>query len=348
MTAREHVATWPVWGHEAAAIGLAQAIATNRVRHAYLLSGPEGVGKATLALTFAQALCCLEPPAPGQPCGHCRSCGKIGRGVHPDVQTFDIASQSAGGGKPATKSTTLTIETIRALAATASLRPLEAAWRVIVIDDAEFMQETAQEALLKTLEEPPPYAVLILLVNDVELLLPTVRSRCQVIELAPVPRSTIHRGLKAQGIGDERANDLAAAAGGSPGWAIRAAQEPNLIRERRESIERAVNWIRAMPFERVATAIRLGDGFAKRRVAVFADLEVLLGVWRDAVRLHLDIATETLFSTQAEELSSISRPWSLPAIHGALCSVRRCIADLEANVRPRLAIEAMVLQWPTI
>lgn len=339
-------AAWPVWGHQAAVATLTQAVATDRVRHAYLVSGPEGVGKKTLALAFAGALACPVPPVPGVPCGQCRSCRKIARGVHPDVQVTGLATQIAES-KATSKNTTLTIETVRGMTATAALRPVESPWRVMLLDDAELMQETAQEALLKTLEEPPSFAVILLLANDADLLLPTVRSRCQVLELTAVPRAVIEQGLLGRGVDAERAATLASASGGAPGWAIAAAAQPKLLAERLEAIEGALHWVGAAPYERIVAAVKLGDGFTKRRPATFRELEVTLGVWRDALLLKAGLADAVSFPSVSARVAELSERWSLTNIHAALRSVRQCIADLEANVRPRLAIESMVLQWPT-
>jgi DNA polymerase-3 subunit delta' len=338
---------WPIWGHRQAVATLSGAIAGNRVRHAYLFGGPEGVGKGLLASTFAKALACLEPPAPGAFCDACRSCRKVDRGVHPDVQRYDLESQAAAGSKTGGKNTTLTIDTIRALSAGASLRPVESDWRVIIVDDAELMQETAQEALLKTLEDPPPYAVVVLLASDAELLLPTVRSRCQAIELSLLPRATIEESLLERGVAGERAAAIAGVAAGAPGWALRACADPPILSDRVETLARTQSWITGSPFERIVVAFRLGDSFSKRRAAVFRELEMALGVWRDLLLVKTGNASVTTFPGVARDLAGLSECWSLAAIHGSLRSVRQCIADLEANVRPRLAIEAMVLQWPT-
>ncbi|MCC6791706.1 MAG: DNA polymerase III subunit delta' [Thermomicrobiales bacterium] len=340
-------AGWRIWGHRQALATLSQAAASNRVRHAYLLSGQEGVGKKALATSFARALNCMTPIEPGVPCNDCRSCKKIARGVHPDVQVFGLESQIANAPKSTGKNTTLTVETVRTMTATAVLRPVESAWRVLIVDDAELMQETAQEALLKTLEEPPAFAVILLLANDAELLLPTVRSRCQLVELAPLPRRTIESGLIEMGVAADRAAEIAGAAGGVPGWAIRATAEPKLISERREAIERSLSWLGGTPYERVVVAFRLGDSFSKRRSTIFRELEVTLGLWRDALLLKTSTDSAMTFPAAAGQLDTLIRAWSLESIHAALRSVRQCIADLEANVRPRLAIESMVLQWPT-
>ena len=339
---------WPVWGHDAAVEMLQGAVARDRVRHAYLIAGPDAVGKAALALAFAAALSCLEPPAPGLACGACRSCRKIGRGVHPDVQSWDLARQAATAEKSGGKNTSMTIETVRELCATAALRPMEGRWRVVLVDDAETLQETAQEALLKTLEEPPAFMTLLLLADDLELLLPTIRSRCQVIELRPVPRATVAASLVAAGLPEPRAVEVAALAGGRPGWAHRAAADPKLLQRRQETVDRALAWVAGSGYDRLVTAVRLGDTFTKKRGEVFADLETLLGVWRDALLLH---AAQPTYLTHrgetAERLQELARGWALDDVHRAVCAVQTCIGDLEANVRPRLAMESMVSQWPT-
>ncbi len=338
---------WPVWGHEAAVAVLQQAIRGSRVRHAYLVAGPEGVGKTTFAQALAQALCCQDPPAPGLMCGVCLACRKIGRGVHPDVQTFSLATQAALAERSGGKNTSLSIETVRDVCSTVALRPMESSWRVVILDDAETLQEIAQEALLKTLEEPPPFVVLVLLSDDLELLLPTIRSRCQVVNLRPVPSRAVVDSLLATGIGQERAEEIAALSGGRPGWAHRAAADRKVLQRRMEAVERALAWIMGSGYERLVTAVRLGDTFSKRRPEVFSDLETLLGVWRDALLLHAHQPHYLTYRGTAERLNELARDWTMDDLHRAVCSVQTCIGHLETNVRPRLALEAMVLEWPT-
>lgn len=337
---------WPVWGHDAVVDGLRRAVARDRVRHSYLFAGPEGVGKATLAMAFAQVLSCQAPPAPGLACGACLACRKIARGVHPDVRTYSLDSQAAVTEKHGGKNTSLTIETVRDLSATTALRPMEGRWRVVLVEDAETLQGVAQEALLKTLEEPPPFVVLILLADDAEQLLPTIRSRCQLVELRPMSRAVVADSLRAAGVAPPRADEIAALAGGRPGWARRAADDPRLVQKRHDAVERALTWIAGSGYDRLVTAVKLGDSFTKRRPEVYADLETLLGVWRDALLLHAAQISYLTYRGHAERLSELARGWSGADVHRAVCAVRTCIADLEANVRPRLAIENMVLQWP--
>ncbi len=338
---------WPVWGHAAAVADLRGSIASGHVRHAYLVAGPPGIGKRALAMAFAQALTCLTPPAPGVACGVCRSCAKIGRGVHPDVQRISLASQAATAEKANRQNTSLTIETIREVTGLASLRPMESAWRVTMIDDAETLQGVAQEALLKTLEEPPGYLVLMLLSDDVNALLPTIRSRCQVVELRPVARAVTTELLERTGVAADEARTLAGLAGGRPGWAVRAARDGEVVTQRQAAVDRGLAWIGASAYDRLVTALRVGDGFTKQREEVFADLDTVLGLWRDALLLHAGQQDFVTYHAGIATLGQWLPGWELSDIHQALSSVQTGIADLERNVRPRLALENMVLQWPT-
>jgi len=249
-------------------------------------------------------------------------------------------------GSKATKNTTLTIETVRELCSTASLRPMEGRWRITLVEDAEALQGVAQEAMLKTLEEPPSFMIMVLLANDAELLLPTIRSRCQVIELRPVHRSLIREGLVMSGVATDKADDLSALAAGSPGWAKRALNEPKLVEQRRQSVGKALDWISATGYERLVAAVKIGDSFTKRRAETFTDLDTLLGVWRDALLLHAGQTDYLTFRGQLDRIQDVAGAWQIEEVHRAVHSVQACIADLEANVRPRLALEAMVLQWP--
>lgn len=337
---------WPVWGHDGVIANLQREIVQDRVRHAYLIAGPEGIGKTTLALAFAQVLCCQVPPAPGLACGMCRSCQKISRGVHPDVVTVSLETQLAQASKTSGKNTSLTIETVRGLAESVSLRPLEGRWRIVIVDDAESMQEVAQEALLKTLEEPPAYVVILLLTNDSEVLLPTIRSRCQQVDLRAVPRSQIVSCLTARGVAQAEAETAGAVAAGRPGVAIRAVSDPTLQQRRREAVERAIGWISGSAYDRMVEAFRLGDTFGRRRDAVYADLDALLGIWRDIMLLRASQQDFLTYRDDAVRLRELAGDWNMADVHGAVCAVQSCIGDLEANVRPRLALENMVLQWP--
>lgn len=344
---RHEPGAWPVWGHDRQIASLRQALAANRLSHAYVISGPEGVGKRAVATALAQALLCREPGRddPTVPCGRCSSCLRVRRGTHPDVEVHSLATQAALSDRGG-KNTGITIETVRSLRASTALKPMEGTRRLIVLDDAETMPEPAQEALLKTLEEPPAAVTLLLLASDAELLLPTIRSRCQLVELGPVPIATIAAGLQASGVDSGVAHAVAAMSRGRVGWALRAAGDPTTAEARRQSIASAVGWVAASGYDRAVAAYRLGERFGKDRAGVFDEVETVVGVWRDALLHRAGLAERVDFSDQSATIGQVADALTAEEIVAALHATQRCLADLEANVRPKLAIETMVLAWP--
>ncbi len=203
--------SWPIIGHTWAVDLLARSIKSGHISHAYLFTGPEGVGKTTLARVFAQALLCEgEEPS----CGECRSCRHVAAGVHPDMRLVEPQEGL------------LRVEQVREVTREVSRRPVEARRRVFILTHMERAHPAAANALLKTLEEPPAHVVIILTAPAEEAILSTLVSRCRVMALRPVPEEEIRRALEERwGEPPERARLLARLSGGRPGWAIRARED---------------------------------------------------------------------------------------------------------------------------
>ena len=221
---------WPVFGHPRAVRMLSRSLGTGNVSHAYLFTGPPGVGKHTLAVAFAMALNCeaVVPPAgtfPTEPCGLCRSCSQVSRGAHPDVAEIDLQVQAAAlndgnKGKQATPKE-IRIDLVREMHTSIGLQPYSGRRRVYIIGDADRLNEEASNCLLKTLEEPPAHAVLTLLAPSDSLVLPTISSRCLQLPLRPLPTSAVEVALRERwGVPAEDAGLLAALSGGRPGRAL--------------------------------------------------------------------------------------------------------------------------------
>lgn len=344
-------ADWAIIGNGDATEALQRALRSRHVAHAYVLAGPADLGKRQAARAFARALLCDHPLEEGSAgCGECRSCRKIERGTHPDVDVWDLARQAAsaaGSSRSTGKNTTMTIETARELRASTSLLPVEGTRRVVIVEDAGTMQDAAQEALLKTLEEPPASVVLILITDDAELLLPTIRSRCTVVEFRPVPDAVIAASLRERGASGVDAAEIAGLAGGRPGLALRALSDPAILVERREAKERALAWAFGSRYDHLVTAARMGDHFSAKRDVVFADVEAVLAVWRDVVLLAAGAESLVAVGDSSEGMRRMAADMTLRDALAALKATQQCLADLEANVRPRLALEGMVVQWPT-
>lgn len=282
QTSRVAEAGWPDWVDTTATRQLREAIRGDRVGHAYLFSGPKGVGKAALARAFATALCCPNVAADdrSQPCGTCRVCRNVQRDTHPDVELFSLQSQAMLAEKPG-RGANLTIDTIRRLRGSAALLPLESARRLLIIDDAETLLEPAQQALLKTLEEPPRGVTLVLLADEPETLLDTVRSRCREIPVKPVAPAVVEQALHQTGVASDLATEVATLSRGCVGWALAAVIDEKLLHARRAERESAVRWIGSARYEQLVTAFTLGDQFNKRRSEVIGVVQAAIQLLRD-------------------------------------------------------------------
>ena len=345
---------WPILGQERGVSLLQGAIARGGVAHAYLFAGPPHSGRGTLARLFASALNCETPAAVGgsplAPCGLCRACRKIARGVHPDVRVVGLASQEAEGtsrSRRDSKNTSLSIDTIRSLSADLSLRPLEGRWRVAIVEDAETMRDDAANAFLKTLEEPPSFAIIILVVPEVGTVLPTIRSRCQIVETRPVAREALAAALAAgHGATAAGARTLAALARGRAGWAIAAAGQPEFFAERQARVEGMLGLVQGPSFEFFPLVDRLVDRFRKgKRDEVYAELDGWLGLWRDLLLLRGGCDEFVLNIDYADQLRPLAARFDLAWLREAAAATSDAMRQLDENVAPRLALEAMVLRW---
>jgi DNA polymerase-3 subunit delta' len=197
--------------------------AQDRLPHALLLSGAEGLGKRAFADAFAAALLCQHPRSDGGACGECRACRLVHAGSHPDLVRVNLGLRDDG--KPRTE---IIVDQIRNLSERLCMTPQFGGWQIALIDPADAMNIAAGNALLKTLEEPTP-ATLIALVADVPSRLPaTVRSRCQRIDFRLSTRSEAQDWLVAQGIDKKTAAAALDASGGNPGLALAWAQSGGL------------------------------------------------------------------------------------------------------------------------
>lgn len=334
---------WGVWGQDQTVTELTRSF-PDAIRHAYVVSGPAMSGKSTLATAFSQALLCQHPPTPGAFCGECRSCRMVARGLHQDMARFDLAWQDEQSSADK-RTQALNIETVRAVIRSVSLRPVEGHWRVVVVDDVEAMQETAQEAFLKTLEEPPPYTVLLLLTNDAGSLLPTILSRCVLLRTGTTTRDVVEAALTNRGVPSAEANEIASVSQGLVGWAFRAADQADLRETRLQETRDVVAWVTASGYERMVTAVRHADTFSGDKELLFRRLELATLAWRSILRSTLGLPADS---------ASIDVPQAERAVISvqdcarAIESIRQCVADLESNVRPRLAMQTMIAAWPAL
>ena len=229
--------------------------------HAILLAGPAGVGKTTLALDLAAGLLCTASDPADRPCRACRACRMVEHGNHPDVHWL---RPEGPGGQVVIGGPEARFRGVRDLISELALLPVEGGTRVAVIERAERMNDDAQSALLKTLEEPPAGVTIVLCANDEERLLPTVRSRCARVRLGPVGPRAIEEILAEHDLADaSAAARLGRLAGGRPGMAIAYARAPEAATIRGELARELLDLVDARASARLAAAralvTRAGD-----------------------------------------------------------------------------------------
>jgi DNA polymerase-3 subunit delta' len=338
-------------GHEWAAGLLQSSIDSHKLSHAYVFSGPNGIGKSFLAHHFVMALSCQNPPAKieGQLgfrfCGECRACRMIREDKYPDVSVISLEWQARmeSGTGSSSASATLKIDTIRAMQLDVSRAPLEAPRRVFIVEDAATMQIAAANAFLKTLEEPPARALIILICDSDRSLLPTIVSRCQVFDLRSVPTETIEKALDARGADQTTAHKLAALAVGRPGYALRAFYDKTHqdVDDRDEAVQEMETLLKADQAARLAFSEELNSRWAgqgERRASVVRMLNLWLGWWRDLLLVYNG---QGRFATNQDKLDTLQAQVDrlhLGQIKEMLQWLTRAQSELDSNVSPRLAL----------
>ena len=342
-------------GHRRLKRLLARAVRSGTLPPSLVFAGPEGVGKKRTALALAQALNCLEPVGDGAAgeqdgCGTCASCSRIARGLHPDVLVVK---------RPDDKSE-IVVAQARELVRQVGYRPFEGRSRVVIIDGADELGGDSQDALLKTLEEPPARNVFVLVTSRPNLLSTTVRSRCCVLRFAPVPAAEIADSLEAShgfSAGDARA--AAALSGGSYARAIgeRAGEEAQaravaaavLMETARTSDVRARLAVSSALLKTVA---RKGRDSEKEGKGAGADRESVAGRLRAMGSLLRDLAvvitrapdTALVNLDLRADLESLASDYDRDRVARAFSAVGRSLAALERNASPKIVADWLALQ----
>ncbi len=323
---------WDLIGHEWAVSLLRRHLAEDKLRHAYLFTGPQGIGRRTLALRLAQAAVCPQPTGPGLPCGRCRDCRQMAAMQHPDLSL--VQADKAGG--------TLKVDQVRAVRRQLNLKPYQASRRVVLFLRFEEAHPGAANALLKTLEEAPDYALLLLTASAPEALLPTIVSRCEILRLHPVPRPLIRAELSRRGADEAQAELLSSLAAGRPGRAFRLLEEHEELAFRREQIELLIRLLPASRTARFQAAYTL----SRDRSALRRSLLVWLSFWRD-VMLHT--GDPQLPLTNIDYRAPIAAAAAGLDFRQAASLVQAhetALQALDQNANAQLLTEALLLRWP--
>lgn len=325
---------WNLTGHEWAVDMLKKHISNGTTRHAYLFSGPPGLGRRTLALRFAQALNCQTPTSAGIPCGTCRDCKQIQSMHHADLS---IVQADVEGG-------TLKVDQIREVRKILTYKPYQSKYRVALFLRFHEANDSAANALLKTLEEAPSYAVLILTADNPEQLLPTIISRCEVLRLRPLTIDEVKRDLENRGIENGRAKLIAHISGGRPGYARRLVED-DLLLEKRD--ERLNDLLTLLPASRVEK-FKYADLLAKDKDSMRQTILFWLSYWRDVMLRTAQAASPLVNVDRNVEIEDIATRMDLSSARRVVSRMEEALEKMERNVNSRMLAEVLLLDLPKI
>lgn len=329
-----------VKGHDALVTAFDRLVRRGRLGHAYFFAGPSGVGKRLFAGELAKALLCDDPPGGRlEACDGCDSCRLADAGTHPDL--FVAARPDDSQAMP--------IEVMRELTRNLALKPARGRGKIAIIDDADDLHDpitghAAANCFLKTLEEPPPRSLLLLIGTSPDLQLPTILSRCQVVRFAPLPPELVAELLRTQGVEDAALVErLARLSGGSPGQAL-ALADPALWEFRRTLLR----ILAKQPFDSVGLAKKWGEfveeagkeSAAQRRRAALV-LRLLIDFLHDALRTATGITPNLAEPDDDRMLQELTRRVDAERL---LTLLERCLeadAQIDRRVQLVLVLEAL-------
>ncbi len=316
-----------------------------RLSHAYLLLGTPQVGKTTFARAFAMALLCSDRQH--APCYTCRSCQLMAANSHPD---FRIVQPTARADKEFVvdrQKGELRAEQAETLIREVALRPMEGQRKVFLVQDMHLANPTFANKILKTLEEPPAHAIILVTARHRAELLPTIVSRCQVIELRPLDQPVIvdalQRGWQASA---QEADLLARLCGGRLGWAVDQLRSPDRRDERIQHLESLWRLIGADRLERLRFAGELAAQRDNQRL--FGLLESWTSWWRDVLLTQSDCADACSNIDQHDRIARHAQAIDLGAVHAYLATLSRIEGYLRHTVNTRLALDVLLLKLPTL
>lgn len=332
---------WPIIGHDRTVGYLKRSLEKNALSHAYLFTGPKHVGKMSLAVMLAQAVNCQGAD---RPCGECSSCLKIAARNHPDVQALNLLTADEAEDKKAKSE--IIIDQVRDLQRRASLPPYEGYCRVFIFEQADLLNEAAANCLLKSLEEPLPNVLFILLAPNIGAVPETIASRCQCLALRSVPAAEIEEMLFGRGLTSDQASLMARLAGGAPGWALDALEHEEILSKRTERLERLLGITGQGYEERFEAAEEfVGKGGRAEVAEVIRDWQ---GLWRDLLLAQSGRVEDIINLDGKDKIVALGNRVDLADIRGFLSALIRAEELVGANVNPRLVLETLMLDMPLV
>lgn len=320
-----------VVGHKNIIKYIESAVSADAVSHAYILNGERGSGKKLLANLFAMSLQCQNRNPDGDACGKCQSCKQALSGNQPDI--IRVTHE---------KPNSISVDDIRTqLNNDIVIKPYSSAYKVYIVEDADLMTVQAQNALLKTIEEPPAYAVIMLLTENAEILLPTIRSRCVMMKLRNIKDKLVKKYLMEQmEIPDYKADVCVAFAQGNMGKAIMLATSDH-FNEIKEEIIHLLRNIDDMSVSDLMDAAKRGMSY-KLDINDYMDM---IAIWYRDVLIYKATKNvdRVVFSDQLRYIKDRASKSSYEGIENILDGLEKAKARLKANVSFELTLELLLL-----
>ena len=318
-----------VVGHKDILKYISSAVENNRVSHAYILNGERGSGKRMLANLFATTLLCESGNS--EPCGKCHSCRQAESGNHPDI--IRVTHE---------KPNSISVDDIRTqVNNTVDIKPYQGPYKVYIIPQADLMTPQAQNAILKTIEEPPAYAVFLLLTENAEMLLPTINSRCVMLKLRNIKDTLIRKYLMENlEIPDYKADMCTAFAQGNMGRAIMLANSDHFNEIREEAVQ-LLKHISEMELNEIVAAVK---NISVYKLEITDYLDIIMIWYRDVLLYKATKEIDkVVFKDQLQSIKEQARKSSYEGIELILESLEKAKARLKANVNFDLVMELLFL-----
>ena len=318
-----------VVGHKDILKYISSAVENNRVSHAYILNGERGSGKKMLANLFATTLLCESGNS--EPCGKCHSCKQAESGNHPDI--IRVTHE---------KPNSISVDDIRTqVNNTVDIKPYQGPYKVYIIPQADLMTPQAQNAILKTIEEPPSYAVFLLLTENAETLLPTINSRCVMLKLRNIKDTLIKKYLMENlEIPDYKADMCTAFAQGNMGRAIMLANSDHFNEIREEAVQ-LLKHISEMELNEIVAAVK---NISVYKLEITDYLDIIMIWYRDVLLYKATKEIDkVVFKDQLQSIKEQARKSSYEGIELILESLEKAKARLKANVNFDLVMELLFL-----
>lgn len=317
-----------VIGHEQVIEHMQTAIEKDRISHAYILNGEIGSGKKMLADIFSATLQCETHGV--TPCCVCKSCLQAGSGNHPDIKK--VTHEKAN----------ISVDDIRTqLNGDIDIKPYSSKYKIYIIDEADKMTEQAQNALLKTIEEPPAYAIIILLVTNKDKLLPTILSRCVTLNLKPVSTDLISEYLMKQyQVPDYNAQISARFSQGNIGKAVRYATSEE-FNESKDKILHLLKYIESMQVYEILEGIKQ---IGERKLEIYDYIDIMMLWYRDILLYKASgNPNQLLFRGEYPYIKRQAEKIGYDGIENVLKAMDKAKERLRANVNFDIALELMLL-----